>query len=82
MEQKTIIALILGILFLVTAIQAFQLKALDNKVSEEIVKIGSAAPVTKSTTTVKTPTKTSSGSKRTSSLPSNINNLPQMVGGC
>lgn len=74
MEKTTIIAIILGILVLVSAVQAFQLTGLKEKISDE-------QPTVSSSSNSATATSTES-SKRTTALPSSINNLPQMVGGC
>ena len=75
MKTTTIVAVILGVLVLVSVVQAFQLNGLKEKVTDGQLSIKSAS----STTPV-----ASSGSsgKKTASLPSSIKNLPQMVGGC
>lgn len=75
MKKTTIVAIILGVLVLVSVVQAFQLNGLKEKVSEGQLSVKSAD----STAAV-----ASSGSngKRTASLPSSVRDLPQMVGGC
>lgn len=73
MEQKTIIALILGVLVLVSVVQAVQLYSLKEKVSTGNFKVGSAAGGVS----------TAAGSgKQVSSVPASVKDLPQMVGGC
>lgn len=75
MKQTTIIAIVLGVLMLVSLVQASQLIGMKTKLDYNGVSGGSApvksAPI-------------SSGSEKPSSavLPSNIQNLPDMVGGC
>jgi len=74
MEQKTIFAIVLGVLVLISAVQAFQMTSLKSKVADGGVSVqkggaGSApAPA--------------ANSGRTQALPDNIKNLPTMVGGC
>ncbi len=73
MKQTTIVAVVLGVLILVSAVQAVQLNALKDTISEGGLEV--------STGTFSVPV-ASSGGKSTGSLPSNIKDLPQMVGGC
>ena len=75
MNKTTIVAIILGVLVLISVVQAVQLNGLKEKVSEGQLSVKSAS----STTAV-----ASSGSsgKTTASLPSSVKDLPQMVGGC
>jgi len=70
MKQQMILAVLLGILVLVSAVQAYQLNTLKSDIQESglNVKVTGAS--------------TSSGPRQTGQLPSNIQNLPQMVGGC
>jgi hypothetical protein len=73
MEQKTIIGLILGILVLVSLVQAFQLNGLKEKINSGTLKVSaasSASPVT------------ASSGKTVGSVPASVKELPQMVGGC
>ena len=69
MEKNIIIAVILGILVLVSVVQAFQLNALKDKIDEGKLTFGKTAG-------------DSSTNSRSSGLPSNIQDLPSMVGGC
>ena len=70
MDKNVIMAIVLGALVVVAALQAFQLFGLKNQLSSGAVQ----------TTTVSTPTQTGGSSGNT--VPSNIQNLPSMVGGC
>jgi len=72
MKQKTIIALILAALVLLTAVQAYQLNGLKSEVEDGSV-VGSS---------VSKQQPSSGGSSRAAELPSSIKDLPQMVGGC
>ncbi len=76
MKTTTIVAVILGILVLISVVQAFQLNSLKSKVEDGQLSVGSSSS--------KTTVATSSGdsSKKTASLPTSIKNLPTMVGGC
>ena len=73
MEQKTIIALILGVLVLVSVVQAVQLYSLKEKVSTGNFKVSSAAGGVSTA---------ASGSKQVGSVPASVKELPKMVGGC
>lgn len=74
MKQTTLIAIVLGILVLISVVQAFQLNGLKEKVAEGQLEVKSAS----SSTAV-----ASSGtSRKTASLPASVKNLPKMVGGC
>ena len=74
MKQITIVAIILGVIVLVSSVQAFQLNDLKTKITDNQVnlKLSSNNVVASSQSTV----------KKAAALPSNIANLPQMVGGC
>ncbi len=78
MKQTTLIAIILGVLVLISVVQAFQLNGLKNSVSEGQLSISSSGTSTR--------VATSSGSGdtggRAAALPTSIKNLPTMVGGC
>lgn len=67
MEQKTIVAIVLGVLVLIAAVQAYQFSELKSKLSGGSTQVVAAASP-------------SGGSAP--QLPSNLQNLPQMVGGC
>ncbi len=75
MKTTKLMAIILGILILVSVVQAFQLNGLKEKIAKGQVSIGSSS---------NTGSTTSSGgsNQRTSALPSSVKNLPKMVGGC
>ena len=81
MKPMTIFAVILGVLVLISAVQALQLNDLKTKLSNGQVKVSSEG--TSKTAAVTTQT-TSQGStaNKPSSLPSSIKDLPQQVGGC
>ncbi|MFQ5474460.1 MAG: hypothetical protein ACE5DM_01360 [Candidatus Nanoarchaeia archaeon] len=74
MKKTTVVAIILGVLVLISVVQAVQLSSLKTKLAEgEQTSVGTAsspAPVA------------SSGAQRSAALPSSVKNLPQMVGGC
>ncbi len=75
MKQTTIVAIVLGVLVLISVAQAFQLNSLKTKIADGQASVGSSginAPATSS----------GSGSQRTVALPKSVQNLPQMVGGC
>ncbi len=77
MKKTTIAAVILGVLVVISLVQAFQLNNLKTSVAEGDVSVSSASS--------STPTAASTGtgdSGRTSELPSSIKDLPKMVGGC
>jgi len=74
MEKTTIVAIILGVLVLVSVVQAFQLNGLKEKVADGQLKVSSSSS---------TPVTSSAGAdKKTAALPSSVKNLPDMVGGC
>lgn len=73
MKTTTIVAIILGVLVLISVVQAFQLNGLKEKVTEGQLSV-------KSTSASSVPV--AAGNKKTESLPSSIKDLPQMVGGC
>lgn len=68
MNKNVIIVIVLVVLVLLTAVQAIQLSSLKTSLSSGKVKAGSQ-PV-------------SSGHQSTVAVPSNIQDLPSMVGGC
>ena len=70
-NKNIVIAVVLGVLVLIAAIQAVQLFGLKSR-------IGSNAQ----TSTINTPVATGSGNGGGAQLPSNLQNLPSMVGGC
>ena len=75
MKQTTIVAIILGVLVLISVIQAFQLNSLKSDVEESQLSVSSSG--------VKTAVASSGDSgKPAASLPSSVKDLPQMVGGC
>lgn len=75
MKKTTIVAIILGILVLVSVVQAFQLNGLKEKVTEGKLSIKSASGAASVASS-------GSSAKKTAALPSSVKNLPQMVGGC
>ncbi|MBI4146224.1 hypothetical protein HY489_02705 [Candidatus Woesearchaeota archaeon] len=68
MNKNVVIAIVLGALVLIAGVQAFQLFTLKNKLAEG------------SYSTSVAPQAGASGSSP--QLPSNLQNLPSMVGGC
>lgn len=73
MKQTTIVAIVLGVLVLISLAQAFQLNGLKTK----LVSGDSTSSVG-----INSPTTAGSGSERTVALPKSVKDLPQMVGGC
>ena len=74
-DTKTIVMMVmLGLLVLVSAVQAFELLNLKEKLSDENLKVSSAS----SKTTVGQGGSTAGGG----ALSKNLENLPSMVGGC
>ncbi len=71
MNQNVVIAIVLGALVLIAAVEAYQLMSIKNNIASGGVQIGSAgaAPL-------------AGGSGAAPSLPSSLDNLPGMVGGC
>ncbi|MBI4141163.1 hypothetical protein HY485_04980 [Candidatus Woesearchaeota archaeon] len=67
MNQTTIVAIVLGVLVLIAAVQAFQFSQIKSQ-------LGSG------TATVQTTAAPSSSGAP--SVPASLQNLPQMVGGC
>lgn len=73
MDTKTIVMLVMvGLLVLVSAVQAVELMGLKGKLSDNSLTVSGAS--------AKTPIGASSGAGN--SLSQNINSLPSMVGGC
>ncbi len=75
MNKNTIIAIVLGVLVLVSIVQAFQLNGLKTKLS-------SGAVVSKGSVSTSSQNTASASGAPTSSVPKSLENLPQMVGGC
>lgn len=76
MKKTSIVTIILVVLVLISAVQAFQLSGLKTKIADGKMEL--------KTTSVSKPVAASSdgGQKAAASLPSSVKNLPQMVGGC
>ena len=73
-DKKMIVMMVLvGILILVSAVQAVELVQLKGKISDESLSLGKAVQ--------KTSIGSAAGSSG-SSLSKNLDNLPSMVGGC
>lgn len=77
MKQTTLVAIILGVLVLISVVQAFQLSGLKNNVIEGQLSISSSSTNTRVASSGSDDT-----SRRAAALPSSVKNLPQMVGGC
>jgi len=75
MNKNLIIAIVLAVLVLISIVQAVQLNSLRTKVSE----IGTTGT---SSQKVSVGSGSDSSGPQGTALPSNIQNLPQMVGGC
>ncbi len=74
MDQKIVISIILGVLVIISAVQAFQLYTLKEKISTSGLKsvgIGGAVPVA-----------AGGAPSGGAGAPSAAGGLPQMVGGC
>ena len=69
MDKNVVIAIVLGALVLIAAVQAIQLFTLKSKIASGSVSVGGAPQA-------------SGGGGSAPQLPSNLNNLPNMVGGC
>ena len=74
MKQAVIIGVIIGVIALISAVQAFQLSSLKAKIAEDQPSVDPSGS--------KTASSSPDRAKKTSALPSNIANLPKMVGGC
>lgn len=72
MNKNTVIVIVLVVLVLVTLVQAVQLVGLKSKLASGQLKVGGAAQNTVS----------QSGQQGSPNVPSSIQNLPTMVGGC
>lgn len=72
-DQKMVVALVLGVLVLVAAVQAFQLNGLKSKIASGELSVSASG------SSVATQ---SGGSSAPASTPPSLNELPQMVGGC
>ncbi|MBI4017286.1 MAG: hypothetical protein HY363_06360 [Candidatus Aenigmarchaeota archaeon] len=68
MDKNVIIAIVLGALVLVAGIQAFSLMSLTSKVQSGGAVVSAPAQA--------------AGGGSGAALPSNLQNLPSMVGGC
>ena len=71
MEKNNLMTIVLAVLVLVAAVQAYQLSGLGDKVDDGSISSGS---VTAKATTTST--------RSNAVLPSSLDNLPNMVGGC
>jgi len=69
MDKNVVIAIVLGVLVLIAGVQAFQLFTLKNKLADGQFSTNTA-------------TGAASPSGSGPQLPSNLQNLPNMVGGC
>lgn len=72
MNKNWVFAMVLGILIIVSVVQAVQLNSIKQSLSEGEITVGSASSTT---------SKASSSSSGTSSSAS-LTELPSMVGGC
>ena len=74
MEKNTIVGIVLGILVLVSVVQAFQMTSLRSQLSGGNVQSAAAG------TPVSGPAP--SGGAKAAQVPASLQNLPDMVGGC
>jgi hypothetical protein len=72
MNQNIVVAIVLGALVLIAAVEAYQLMGIKNKISTGNVQVASAG----------TPAPQAGGGAGSPELPSSLQNLPGMVGGC
>ncbi len=72
MKKNIVVVVVLIILVVISFVQAIQLNGLKTKVSE----LGTTGISSQKTSV------TSSGGSSSGGIPSNMQNLPQMVGGC
>ena len=76
MNQTMVVAAVLGVLILVSAVQAYQLSSLKTKLDDGQMTVKSQ------TKSVSVAQGGSDSGKKVASLPSSVKDLPQMVGGC
>ena len=72
MDKNVVIAIVLGALVLIAAVQAVQLFSLKDKLASGSIGTASAGVAVQA----------SGGGGGSPKLPSNLENLPGMVGGC
>jgi hypothetical protein len=72
MNKNLVIAIVLGALVLIAVVQAWQLAGIKSSVASGGVR----------TASVGTPVASGGGGGGGAQLPSNLQNLPSMVGGC
>ena len=72
MNKNTVIVIVLVVLVLVTVVQAVQLVSLKSKISQGGLSVGSSTQKTQ----------VAAGGSGSPNVPSSIQNLPTMVGGC
>ncbi len=71
-NQILILTILLSVFVVLSTIQAVQITSISNKIEAQGFTLGSSNDATYS----------SGSSKPSSSIPANIQELPQMVGGC
>lgn len=72
MNQNVVIAIVLGALVLIAAVEAYQLMGIKSSLASGNVQVGAAAA----------PSVAAGGGSGAPALPSSLQNLPGMVGGC
>jgi hypothetical protein len=72
MNQNIVIAIVLGALVLIAAVEAYQLMGIKSKIASGGVQVATAGA----------PAVQSAGGGGAPTLPSSLENLPSMVGGC
>lgn len=78
MNRNLVIGIVLALLVVISAVQAFQLASIKGKLGTG-PSTGGAVKTTAQTTT---PTAAGGGATPPAQLPSSLENLPSMVGGC
>ncbi len=72
MNQNVVIAIVLGALVLIAAVEAYQLMGIKNKIVAGGVQVAAAGA----------PAAQVAGGGGSPTLPTSLQNLPSMVGGC
>ena len=78
MKSEMLLSVLLGILIVVSAIQAYQLVNLKESISSGTVAVSSSSAQYSSAS----PTQQSASAGNQQSVPSGLQNAPNMVGGC
>ena len=82
MEMNKILIVLLGILLIVTIVQTFALNSLSTQVTAQGSKILQLEVTAQKLSTTGVSTVPSGTGSASPNIPSNLQNLPSMVGGC